>query len=725
MPPAPSCCGEVMDERLNARQPGANSARWLVIGGLVVLVAAVWGFVLLLLVQTRPAVRLPTATPSPPAVARQAILNVIQLDADTFVVTGEGWSPYAPVELYLLAPDQPDYWLGTVYANGVGAFQVEFVFQPGQPTGAQVWLEARAGSQTVRVPFVFVAPPPTATPLPTATATPSPVPTPTPTPPPAGAAGPVCRVTIGSANGRRAPAPDAEVLFTLPRGAEVDPLVRDVTGTWIQVYTEDGRTGWVSVDALACTVSVLDLPIVEPTPTPTPSPTPTPTPTPVFLNWRGEYFDNAGLVGDPVLVRDDETILFDWGEGQPAPNLPADNFSVRWTRAWRFSAGTYRFVVRVDDGARLYVNGRLVLEDWRVAAERALTADVTLTEGEHTLQLEYFEAGGRASVVLWWEPKPDAFAGWRGEYFDTPEPGDRPLLVRDDAAIDFDWALGSPAPVIPPNNFSARWTREVFFDAGLYRFTVVADDGVRLWLDGSLILDRWTVAKATYTVDVNVARGPHTLRLEYFEATGDAEVSLRWDRVDQTFRHWKGEYFDNPNLAGPPVLLRDDPVVDFNWGMGSPHPAIPPDNFSARWTGRPTFEPGVYRFTVTADDGVRLYVNGALVLDRWGPGVGQYSVEVAVPGGPTDVQLDYFEWVGGARVRLEWERLPPTPTLTATPTPSPTPTPTNTPTTTPTPTATAPPTPTPTPAPITTPIGSKPIPIPTPRPPPWWRQWIW
>src|SRR5688572_4197173 len=69
-------------------------------------------------------------------------------------------------------------------------------------------------------------------------------------------------------------------------------------------------------------------------------------------------------------------------------------------------------------------------------------------------------------------------------------------------------------------------------------------------------------------------------------------------------------YYDNADLTSP-TLLRLDPSIDFDWDAASPTPQIDPTTFSARWTGqiKPTFsEP--YTFTATADDGVRLWVNG-------------------------------------------------------------------------------------------------------------------
>ena len=65
--------------------------------------------------------------------------------------------------------------------------------------------------------------------------------------------------------------------------------------------------------------------------------------TPVeFAGWRGEYFANTDLRSEPVMVRDDEKINFDWGANPPAPEVPAENFSVRWTISREVPAGMAR-----------------------------------------------------------------------------------------------------------------------------------------------------------------------------------------------------------------------------------------------------------------------------------------------------------------------------------------------------------------------------------------------
>src|SRR5205823_9659379 len=77
----------------------------------------------------------------------------------------------------------------------------------------------------------------------------------------------------------------------------------------------------------------------------------------------------------------------------------------------------------------------------------------------------------------------------------------------------------------------------------------------------------------------------------------------------------RGEYYDNIDLTAL-KLTRTDEVINFDWGLGSPDPAMGPDTFSVRWTGliQPRFsEP--YTFYITSDDGARLWVNGELVIN--------------------------------------------------------------------------------------------------------------
>ena len=250
-----------------------------------------------------------------------------------------------------------------------------------------------------------------------------------------------------------------------------------------------------------------------------------------FPQWRGEYYANASLAGAARVVRNDGSISFNWGGGAPDPSLPADNFSARWTRTMGFDEGTYRFRALVDDGIRLYVDGALIVDDWRDGGAREVAADVRLGQGNHALRVEYFERAGGALVQVWWE-KYEAYPDWKGEYWSNLTLIGAPALTRNDRTVDFNWGAGTPAQIVPADQFSARWTRNFNFEAGAYRFHILVDDGARLWIDGGLVIDEWRDGGAReVTANVTMAAGWHGLKVEFYERTGDARISLWWERT--------------------------------------------------------------------------------------------------------------------------------------------------------------------------------------------------
>ena len=121
---------------------------------------------------------------------------------------------------------------------------------------------------------------------------------------------------------------------------------------------------------------------------------------------------------------------------------------------------------------------------------------------------------------------------------------------------------------------------------------------------------------------------------------------------------WQGEYFNNMNLEGEPDLVREDADVDFDWGMESPAPEIQADGFSVRWTRTADLPPGLYRFTVTSDDGARLFVNERLVISAWYDHTEMtFRREIELPGGPVELRLEYYENAMAALIRISWERI--------------------------------------------------------------------
>ncbi|MGD1994385.1 MAG: PA14 domain-containing protein, partial [Anaerolineae bacterium] len=383
----------------------------------------------------------------------------------------------------------------------------------------------------------------------------------------------------------------------------------------------------------------------------------TPTPTPRPSGWRGEYFDDRNLTGAPTLVRDDAAVNFDWGTAAPASSLPSEGFSVRWSQTLSFPAGVYRFAVLADDGVRVWLDGERIIDQWHDATGVTYTAERTLSAGNHSLRVEYYENRGAAKIRFWWERLSD-YPQWRGEYFSRIDLVGVPTLVRNDPAIDFIWGASAPATNIPADNFSVRWTRLVAFDEGLYRFHAAIDDGVRLWVDDQLVIDRWSDgARRALTADHRLSAGYHSLRVEYYERTGEASIQVWWEKL-VAYPDWQAEYWSNRYLSGSPVLVRNDATINFNWGGGSPARGIPADSFSARWTRMASFERGTYRFHVLVDDGARLWVDDQLLIDTWRDGAArEITVDHALTEGRHSLRVTYYEHTGEARIRVWWEKL--------------------------------------------------------------------
>ena len=261
-----------------------------------------------------------------------------------------------------------------------------------------------------------------------------------------------------------------------------------------------------------------------------------PTPTPARNAWRGEYFASRSLSGAPALIRSDSTLDFDWGRNAPASGLPADDFSVRWMRRLTFGEGTYRFRLTSDDGARLWVDGRLVIDQWTDGSVREATVDLSLRSGDYDVRVEFYEHTGDARALLRWEQLTSpSYPEWRGEYWFDAEMSSRISLVRNDPAVEFDWGSASPAAILPADNFSARWTRTLTFEPGIYRLNAVADDGIRVYLDGLLLIDEWHDSSGSQIYSAQrTLGGAHQFLVAYYEHGGTARVRLWWERAEGT-----------------------------------------------------------------------------------------------------------------------------------------------------------------------------------------------
>jgi len=121
--------------------------------------------------------------------------------------------------------------------------------------------------------------------------------------------------------------------------------------------------------------------------------------------------------------------------------------------------------------------------------------------------------------------------GLNAEYFPNTTLSGDPAAKRVDPDVNFEWNSVSPAPGLPPGNYSVRWTGELVPPVdGDYRLGTATDGGSRLFLDGKKIIDDWG-PHGTHTITTLVrlqAGHAYPIRMEYFHAWWDSAARLLW-----------------------------------------------------------------------------------------------------------------------------------------------------------------------------------------------------
>ena len=125
---------------------------------------------------------------------------------------------------------------------------------------------------------------------------------------------------------------------------------------------------------------------------------------------------------------------------------------------------------------------------------------------------------------------PSLTGQYRAEYYNNLSLSGSPIFTRNEGSINYDWGSGGPGNGVGNDNFSARWTGHFNFSAGSYTIIARADDGIRVWVDDSSIIDAWRDQPATeYRANCTLSDGEHEVKVEYYEKGGQAVAQLRWE----------------------------------------------------------------------------------------------------------------------------------------------------------------------------------------------------
>lgn len=272
--------------------------------------------------------------------------------------------------------------------------------------------------------------------------------------------------------------------------------------------------------------------------------------------WDVSYYNNIYLLGEATHTTQTTNVSFDWGADSPVPGvINADGFSARFVSRPTFAAGTYRFFARADDKIRVSVNFQTVVTTFGTDnVGDVVYADVTLPAGVHQIQVDYREEAGDAFAFVTWEnantnPQSPNFpavartivtpidmGGWTAQYYGNATLGGLPTAILSEPELKHDWGEAAPLPSVPADNFSARWTASPTLASDTYQLIVRADDGVRVMVDGQMVVNRWggvSVGETT-THDLSLSAGVHNFTVEYYELTSNAFVEVTLATVEET-----------------------------------------------------------------------------------------------------------------------------------------------------------------------------------------------
>lgn len=357
---------------------------------------------------------------------------------------------------------------------------------------------------------------------------------------------------------------------------------------------------------------------------------------------------------------------FDWGTGRPDPLLGPDSFAVIW-KGYVTPAATrrYTFHTLTDDGVRLWVNGQLLVDKWIDQGATEHTGAIDLTGGVPVpIEMRMYDRGlGAVAKLMWSAP------GLSKEVIPPSvlTPGRPDLVVTNVSVTPANSVAGeevSFSAVIKNVGLTASPAGQLhavafYVDGRKFAWSTALWAGLEpgasanVAADGGVNGTRWTAEAGPHTVMAVV--DDNDVLPETDEFNNKTEISIVCSSAPAG-RGLFAAYYNNPDFTDL-RMTRVDPKIKFNWIHLSPDLSLGSDTFSVRWTGSitPRYSE-TYTFHAEADDGVRLWVDGQLIIDQWtGQGATERTGSVALTAGrPVSIRMDYYDNEVAAVANLSW-----------------------------------------------------------------------
>ena len=240
------------------------------------------------------------------------------------------------------------------------------------------------------------------------------------------------------------------------------------------------------------------------------------------------------------------------------------------------------------------------------------------TQGVHTVRLvvdpdNAVEESDESNNIFeqqftWGPPWPTSCSGgqYLAQYYDNATLAGSPTFVDCEAApLANEWQSAAPAGKnVEADLFSVRWTGSFTFAAGDYQFDAFLDDGMRVWIDGVLVLDEWTAPQSiSRSFSRSMTAGTHEVKVEYFENLGYASASLDWHATappndsSAGSKHITTVPYSDTLATSAATLAADDPSFD-----GVPGCAVTGQRYKSVWYEFTSFQEGILSVDTEGSD---------------------------------------------------------------------------------------------------------------------------
>ncbi|MGE7121273.1 PA14 domain-containing protein [Peribacillus sp. NPDC046944] len=243
--------------------------------------------------------------------------------------------------------------------------------------------------------------------------------------------------------------------------------------------------------------------------------------------WTGLFFPSSNFTGTPVSTTA-SNLKFSWGSKAPVDKIAKGTYSAIYQKKVVVKKDTkYVLMGKANDGVRIYVDGVRKVNEWKNGT-RNFEKNLTLKKGTHTIKVEYYNKSGSAQlqVDLKESEKVTPLERWAVTLYGNQDlTGNK--VYQSAATLDYDWGTKKPATGIPTNHFSAIFEKRTkLTSTGTYILSGGANDGIRVYVDGTKKVDQWKNGTHPFNIEMKLDAGIHVIKVEYYDNTGFAKVEV-------------------------------------------------------------------------------------------------------------------------------------------------------------------------------------------------------